>query len=121
MVTLETDEQRHRMNCAARNGCSTALRMTGGEVPVGSCRRCGAFSCTEKDQLRGPRVGTPEWAVEQAGELNRIGKHRDYWFYYPTYHDTNHLWFVMRRKKYADITTAVYITGELSGRELIAR
>ena len=57
---------------------------------------------------------TPNEAVEKAAELNRTGKHREHWSYYPTYHYTIHEWFVARRLKKARIRIAVFLNGDCS-------
>lgn len=60
---------------------------------------------------------TPAEARIKAAELNRSGKNRHGWFYYPTYHIEKYEWFVMRRLKTAKVETAVYIDGTISIRE----
>lgn len=60
---------------------------------------------------------TPEEAAASAMELNATGKHRDEWWYYPTYHDRDKTWFVMRRRKLAEIHTAIFSNGEKAGLE----
>lgn len=63
---------------------------------------------------------TPEEAVESAERLNKTGKFREDWYYYPTYSSKGKFagkWFVMRRRKMAEIAVAMYADGNLSTRE----
>ncbi|QBQ72092.1 hypothetical protein Milano_070 [Agrobacterium phage Milano] len=57
-----------------------------------------------------------ERAVELAKEMNRTGKHKEEWHYYPALHDSGN-WFVMRRRKRAELCVAVYVDGKTSVRE----
>lgn len=57
-----------------------------------------------------------ERAVELAKEMNRTGKHKEEWHYYPALHDSGN-WFVMRRRKRAELLVAVYVDGKTSVRE----
>lgn len=57
---------------------------------------------------------TPEEAVNRARELNATGNFRDEWGYYATYHDAKGEWFVMRRRKQAEVHVAVFVDGSYS-------
>lgn len=60
---------------------------------------------------------TAEQAVAKSTELNKTGKFRDEWFYYPAYHEHDKNWFVQRRRKLAELRVAIFNTGEVSGLE----
>lgn len=56
---------------------------------------------------------TPQAAAVKADELNKTGRHREEWYYYPTRHSYDE-WFVARRHKSIYIWVAVFVNGELS-------
>lgn len=60
---------------------------------------------------------TAEMAVEKSIELNKTGKHRSEWIYYPAYNEPDKNWFVQRRRKFAELKVAIFSTGEISGLE----
>lgn len=76
------------------------------------------LACVDLKQLQGPAIGSPEWAVEQAAELNRTGKNRDRWTYYACHHSAERKWFIVRRLKGAPFAVAVFTDGEVVGTEL---
>ncbi|ATS92135.1 hypothetical protein HMSP1_92 [Sinorhizobium phage HMSP1-Susan] len=56
---------------------------------------------------------TVDEAKSEAMELNKTGKHRKDWFYYPAWYG-NDIWFVMRRPKNMTILIATYTNGKRS-------
>lgn len=60
---------------------------------------------------------TVEEACAKSKELNATGKHRDEWGYYPAWHERKGEWFVMRRRKLAEVSIAVFIDGTMSFNE----
>lgn len=60
---------------------------------------------------------TVERAIELTKEMNRTGKHREEWHYYPAMHDSGE-WFVMRRRKAAELRTAIFTNGTTAIQEM---